>query len=63
MLGILDSGVGGLSVWKELKELSSKKGALYFADTARVPYGNLTIDKIFIYSKDAISHLIDQQLY
>ncbi len=59
MLGILDSGVGGLSVWKELKNLSPKSGVLYFADNARVPYGNLTRDKIFIYSKESISHLID----
>ena len=59
MLGILDSGVGGLSVWKELKKLSPNSGVLYFADNARVPYGNLTRDKIFIYSKESISHLID----
>lgn len=59
MLAILDSGVGGLSVWKKLKELAPSKGVLYFADSARVPYGNLTRDKIFIYAKESIDHLID----
>ncbi len=59
MLGMLDSGVGGLSVWKELKRISPKSGVLYFADSARVPYGNLTKEKIFIYAKESIDHLID----
>ncbi|MBM3192636.1 MAG: hypothetical protein FJZ59_00185 [Chlamydiae bacterium] len=59
MLGILDSGLGGLSVWRELKNLSPEKGALYFADNKRAPYGNLTKEKIFIYAKESIDHLID----
>ncbi len=59
MLGILDSGLGGLTVWKELKNLSPEKGVLYFADSARAPYGNLPKEKIFIYAKESIDHLID----
>jgi glutamate racemase len=59
MLGILDSGLGGLTVWKELKNLSPEKGVLYFADSARAPYGNLSKEKIFIYAKESIDHLID----
>ena len=59
MLGMLDSGVGGLSVWKELKRISPSSGVLYFADSARVPYGNLSKEKIFIYAKESIDHLID----
>lgn len=59
MLGIFDSGVGGLSVWKELKKLSPDSGVLYFADSARAPYGNLTKDKLFIYAKESMQHLTD----
>ncbi len=58
MLGIFDSGMGGLSVWKELKKLDPSKGVLYFADTARFPYGNLSRDKLFIYAKECIDHLV-----
>ena len=58
MLGILDSGLGGLSVWKAIKELSPKSGVLYFADSARVPYGNLPKEKIFVFAKECIDHLI-----
>lgn len=40
MIGLYDSGVGGLSVWKELFALMPEEGYLYFGDTAHCPYGN-----------------------
>lgn len=40
MIGIFDSGVGGLTVVKEVKKKLSGYDLLYFGDTARVPYGN-----------------------
>ena len=59
MLGLFDSGLGGLSVWQELKNLSSDCGLLYFADTKRAPYGNLTENHLLLFAKQIISHLID----
>lgn len=59
MLGILDSGLGGLTVWKEVKNLAPEKGVLYFADSKNAPYGNYPKEKIFVYAKEAIDHLID----
>lgn len=38
-IGILDSGIGGFSVVKELKRLLPKENIEYFADHARQPYG------------------------
>jgi len=45
-IGVFDSGVGGLSVLKELiKELPQEK-ILYFGDTLRVPYGDKTLNEL-----------------
>ncbi len=39
-IGIFDSGVGGLTVFKEIRRLLPQENIIYFGDTARVPYGN-----------------------
>lgn len=38
-IGVFDSGVGGLTVFKEVRELLPAEDLIYFGDTARVPYG------------------------
>ncbi len=38
-IGIFDSGVGGLTVWKEVHSLLSKESCIYLADTKNAPYG------------------------
>ncbi len=38
-IGIFDSGVGGLSVWREIVRLLPQEHTIYFADSAHVPYG------------------------
>ena len=38
-IGIFDSGLGGLTVVKALKELLPNESIVYFGDTARLPYG------------------------
>ena len=39
MIGIFDSGIGGLSVWRKVKELLPDEDYLYFADSLHCPYG------------------------
>lgn len=39
MIGVYDSGVGGLSVWKELVRLMPDEDYLYYSDAAHCPYG------------------------
>ena len=39
-IGVFDSGVGGLTVVRELMRSLPGEGILYFGDTARVPYGS-----------------------
>lgn len=48
-IGIFDSGVGGLTVLKELKKLMPNENYLYFGDTARIPYGEKTSEQLFGY--------------
>jgi len=39
MIGIFDSGVGGLSVFKEIRKLLPKQSYVYYSDNAHCPYG------------------------
>src|SRR3989339_500690 len=50
MIGIFDSGVGGLTVAKEIKKVLPDMPIIYFGDTARLPYGNKSARTIQKYS-------------
>jgi glutamate racemase len=39
-IGVFDSGIGGIAVYKELKKLLPNEQFIYFADTKNMPYGN-----------------------
>ncbi|MEO2082544.1 MAG: glutamate racemase [Desulfurobacteriaceae bacterium] len=49
-IGVFDSGVGGLTVLKALRELLPGENLIYFGDTARVPYGTKSPSTIIRYS-------------
>lgn len=49
-IGIFDSGVGGLTVLKEIKKKLPNEKLIYLGDTARVPYGSKSKDTIIRYS-------------
>src|SRR4051794_4435392 len=49
-IGIFDSGIGGLTVMKSIRELLPYENIIYFGDTARVPYGNKSAETIRRYS-------------
>lgn len=55
--GIFDSGVGGLSVAKEILKSKLFDEIIYFGDTARVPYGNKNESTIIRYSLEALEFL------
>lgn len=46
MLGLFDSGLGGLTVLRRLRELLPNSDVLYFADQAHVPYGDRSVDEL-----------------
>ncbi len=56
-LGIYDSGVGGLTVWKSLRQRLPGEKVIYFADTAHVPYGGKSGDEIVQLSTDIVHFL------
>lgn len=45
-IGIFDSGLGGISVWKEVVELLPNESFIYFADSGHCPYGEKSSDEI-----------------
>lgn len=51
-IGIFDSGIGGLTVVKSLREMLPHEVLCYFGDTARVPYGTKSADTIQRYSME-----------
>jgi len=55
--GIFDSGIGGLSVAKEILKSRLFDEIIYFGDTARVPYGNKNESTIIRYSLEALEFL------
>lgn len=58
MIGIFDSGIGGLTVLKEIKRLLPFYDLVYFGDTARVPYGNRSSALINQYAQEDANFLI-----
>ena len=58
MIGVFDSGVGGLTVLKELKEVFKSADFLYFGDTARVPYGGRSPKLIQRYAEEVTNFLV-----
>lgn len=58
-IGLFDSGVGGLTVFKALHELLPHEDLLYLGDTARVPYGTRSRETIARYTLMAAQKLVD----
>ena len=59
-IGVFDSGVGGLTVVREIMRQLPNESIVYFGDTARVPYGNKSSDTIITYSRQ-IAHFLQKQ--
>lgn len=59
-VGVFDSGVGGLTVAREIMRQIPQEKIVYFGDTARVPYGNKSRDTIVRYSRQIIRFLKSQ---
>ncbi len=59
-IGVFDSGVGGLTVFKELMRQLPEEDLLYLGDTARVPYGTKSPETVERYSLEAASFLVAQ---
>lgn len=61
-VGVFDSGVGGLTVAREIMRQIPNENLIYFGDTARVPYGNKSKETITKYSGQIIRFLQEQKV-
>jgi len=59
-IGIFDSGVGGLTVLKEIAHLLPGENLIYLGDTARVPYGTKSVETVRRYALEAAEFLVEQ---
>lgn len=59
-IGLYDSGVGGLTVVRELARRLPEESVVYFGDTARLPYGNRTKAEILSFGREICHFLLDQ---
>lgn len=61
-IGVFDSGVGGLSVLKQLIKYLPNEHYIYLGDTARVPYGNKSVSTVQHYSRQATEFFLDNDV-
>ncbi len=61
-IGVFDSGIGGLTVVKELMKILPNENIIYFGDTARVPYGTNLKNTIKEYSIQNTKFLLSQNV-
>ncbi len=61
-IGVFDSGLGGLTVVRELIKVMPYENIVYFGDTGRVPYGTRSRETIFKYTKQDESFLLSKDV-
>lgn len=61
-IGVFDSGVGGLTVAREIMRQLPNERIVYFGDTARVPYGSKSKETVTRYSRQIVRFLETQQV-
>lgn len=61
-IGIFDSGVGGLTVVKQVIDVLPTENIIYFGDTARVPYGSKSKESVYKFSCQIINFLIEKNV-
>ena len=61
-IGVFDSGLGGLTVVRELKRLLPNEDIVYFGDTGRVPYGTRSNDIVRKYAREDEAFLLSQNV-
>lgn len=61
-IGVFDSGIGGLSVVRALRELLPNEQFIYVGDTAHAPYGGLSPETLLTYSRDIVLFLLKKNV-
>ena len=58
-IGVFDSGIGGLTVFKEIIRRLPAYDYVYLGDNARVPYGTRSFETVYQYTRECVQHLFD----
>ena len=61
-IGVFDSGLGGLTVLRELEKVLPNENFVYFGDTGRVPYGNKSNETIINYARQDENFLLSKNV-
>jgi glutamate racemase len=61
-IGVFDSGVGGLTVLREILRRSPAESTIYLGDNARAPYGTRTDDEVRAFSTESIDALVERDV-
>ena len=61
-IGVFDSGLGGLTVLKEIEKILPNEDIIYFGDTARVPYGPRSSETVTKYTFQSINFLLENNI-
>lgn len=61
-IGVFDSGLGGLTVLKEIEKVLPNENIVYFGDTARVPYGSRSSETVTKYTFQSINFLLENNI-
>lgn len=60
LIGVFDSGYGGLTILRQIRQLLPQYDYLYLGDNARAPYGSHSFDIIYRYTLEAVKALFDR---
>jgi len=58
-IGIFDSGFGGLTVFRKIKDRLPNYDYIYLGDNARVPYGTRSFETVYAFTKECVFKLFD----
>ena len=59
-IGVMDSGVGGLTVVRRLRRIMPEENIVFFGDSANCPYGNRSSEEVLALSTDMVRFLEDR---
>jgi glutamate racemase len=61
-IGVFDSGIGGLTVVKNITQLLPNENVIYFGDIARIPYGTKSQETIQRFAAQTVRFLVEQDV-
>jgi glutamate racemase len=61
-IGVFDSGVGGLTVLREIIRRTPHESTIYLGDNGRAPYGVRTDDEVLAYSTQSLDALVERDV-